>query len=563
MPLRQREKIQAVPRALILLVLGLQVLWGTGAQGLTPEARWTLTGPSGPVIPGVPFTVKAEVRLPPGYYQDADSPFLTFEPREPFQTTARASTPPDVRQGKPSFRGTFTLERTVILPRPSPGAALVFDLGWQICQIDGVCLLPAQAVREVPFDWNLPSETGAGFWAALAGAFLGGMLLNLMPCVFPVLALKGLGIASAAGKSRRDRRRDALAFAAGGFGAVFLLGLATTVLAALGQRLDWGFPFQQPVFVWALVLVFSAFALSLLGLWTWSWSPFALARAVPVRGGLARSLSGGAFLVVAAAPCTAPLLGPALGFALAQPPAQIPLFFAAIGLGLTTPLLLLQIVPDWARVLPKAGPWMTVVERIAGILLLATAAYLVWVFGSLAGTGTLVPALLLLSLFAAALVLNRPAAPGWLRRTLTVLAVVLALAGSVLALVPPREGALPAAAMPRGWTAFSRQNLEEALAQGKPVLVDATAAWCATCQVNELAVLDRPDVAAAMDSLGLVRLRADYTRPDPAIRQWLADVGRAGLPVYALYRPGRPVFYFPELLTDENFTRALPVLLAP
>jgi len=363
-----------VPRALTLaLLFGLAARLSAFSPDV-PEPHWTITGPPVDVHPGVPFEVTARVTVPDGYYQDSGSDFLIFEPAAPAKVSARSHSAPSDRAGKPSFTKTFTLRRTVTVPAGTPAGtvSLGFSLGWQICQLDGVCLLPVQRTALVPLSVAADAATGSLFWAFLAAAFAGGLLLNLMPCVFPVLALKLVALASAADQTRR--RGEAVAFAAGTFATVFGLGLLTGGAAALGQRLDWGFTFQSPVFVAALGLLFWAFALQLVGLWTWSWSPFRLTGATRPGWGSreqTRAFFGGAILVLATAPCPAPLLGPALGFAFAQPPLVILLFFGVAGVGLATPLIVLSWMPSWSRVVPKPGPWMVVFERVAGVVLAA------------------------------------------------------------------------------------------------------------------------------------------------------------------------------------------------
>ena len=531
-----------MPRTLTALFLLLAA--GLPAQDFgNPEPVWTLSTPV--AAPAGALTVTVQVTLPQGYYQDEDSPFLHFEPVGA-TVLSRSASEPRLRDGKRSFTGSFTLTRTVV---PPPGAAsLTWNAGWQICRENGACLLPAEKtlVLALPAPARAP---GWGFWGALLGAFLGGLLLNLMPCVFPVLALKGVGLAAAAGLTLRERRREAVAFAGGGFAVLATLGVITAGFAVLGQRLDWGFTFQQPLFVWGLVLVFWVFALQLWGVWSWAGSPFSVSM---TRRGLVRSFLGGTVLVLAAAPCTAPLLGPALGFAFAQPPLLIPVFFAAVGLGLVLPLLLVQALPSWGRRLPKPGPWTVTVERTAGFFLGATVLYLLWVFTQQTSPDRVWSGLAVLGLVALAF-----AAAGRFRGALWVKlaagAVLLGAFATGLASSAPTAVPAPKA----GWTEYSPQALESALAQGRPVFVDATAAWCATCQVNEWAVLDTPEAGAAFERLGVVRLRADYTRPNPEVRAWLASVNRAGLPVYALYTPGRPVYLFPELLTKGDFLRAL------
>lgn len=564
-PLRVRDpRVLTVTLTLVLLVLGLGAP-GAEAQPLgTVQPTWEVRGPSSLPGPGEAFEVVVEVTLPAGYYQDADSPFLAFEPTPDsgLRVVNRWSSTPAQRQGKASYTGTFTLGRTVVWSA-SPSGSASFTLGWQICQVDGVCLLPATA----PVSWPPTSSEATvapvpplGFWAALLAALVGGLVLNLMPCVFPVLALKALAL-GAPHADRRSRLVEAWASAGGTVGALGGLGLVTAAAALGGQRLDWGFAFQSPLFVWTLALVFWALCLQLWGVWSWSWSPFGLRS---LRRGPGASALGGAFLVVAAAPCTAPFLGPALGFALTLPAGWIPAFFLVAGLGLAAPLLVVQLVPRLAKLVPRPGPWMVTVEKVAGFALAGTVIYLLWVLTKQTEADRVWPALALLGVAAAALGWGaRPGASKSGRVTGLMLALVLVGTSPWLAGSFERSPALAdeVPAQPRGWQRFSSADLEAALAQGRPVFVDATAAWCVTCQVNERAVLLRSDVSRLFEEAGVLRLRADYTLPDPEVKAWLEDVGRAGLPVYALYRPGASVQFFPELLTDDNFTRVLPRIL--
>ncbi len=267
-------------------------------------------------------------------------------------------------------------------------------------------------------------------------------------------------------------------------------------------------------------------------------------------------------MVLTAIPCTAPLLGPALGFAFSQPPALVPFFFAAAGAGLVTPLLVLQGLPGWSKILPKPGRWMMTVERFLGFLLASTVLYLLWIFTKQTGPERIWPALAFLTLIAGAFAVAGRAGTSRFGRLVAWITLAALFAGSVFWVVAapsaPQQADTASEPATSGWKPYTAETLRTLLAEGRPVLVDATAAWCATCQVNELAVLDRPDVLAMLDAQKVVRLKADYTRPNPEVKLWLASVNRAGLPVYALYRPGRSPYLFPELLTDGNFTRGHP-----
>lgn len=406
--------------------------------------------------------------------------------------------------------------------------------------------------------------------ALLLGA-IGGAILNLMPCVFPVIGLKVLGFAEAATDGRgaaRAMRIGAGAFAAGVLASFWLLAALMLALRAAGESVGWGFQLQSPGFVAAMALLFVAVGLNFSGV-------FEFGIAMTRLGGVGGASPWGAFgagvlAVLVATPCTAPFMGSALGFTLSQPPAWTLAVFTAIGLGMALPYLLLGLFPGWVRRLPRPGRWMQTLRQGLAFPMYATAAWLAWVLVQQAGADAL------LRLLFAAVALGAAAwawgrwAHGQPRRVGLAAAVVITAAlaiGTLLAPVldaTPGEGPVESAAAPRdagagfAWEPWSERRIDAALAEGRPVFVDFTAAWCVSCQANKKLVLERDAVVDAMRARGVVALRADWTQRDPAITAALARHGRNGVPLYLVYRAGsREPAVLPELLTVGTVLDAL------
>ncbi len=393
----------------------------------------------------------------------------------------------------------------------------------------------------------VPPAAGRGLWAMLAVAALGGLILNAMPCVLPVLSLK---LASALGARDRPVARVRAGFAASAAGAVaFFLALAGLAIAlrAGGVAVGWGMQFQQPAFLAAMVMLVTLFAANLLGLFEVSLGQGAMtgmARA-EARGGLGGDFATGAFAALMATPCSAPFVGTAVAFALTRGPVETVAVFGAMGLGLASPYLVVAARPGLVARLPRPGRWMVWIKGALGLLLVGTAIWLVTVLAGSAGwrvagiVGGLAAALL-----AALAAWRRPAALG---------AAGLALALSAALLVPAAPAAERSAA---GWTRFEPGRIADEVAAGRVVFVDVTADWCLTCLANKRLVLDRAPVAEAL--AGTVAMRADWTRPDEAIAAWLRGHGRFGIPFDAVYGPGAPEgIVLPELLTERAVLDAL------
>ena len=400
----------------------------------------------------------------------------------------------------------------------------------------------------------VPLEKAAGSkltaWRALLFGFIGGFILNLMPCVLPVIALKILGFLGQSGESRRRVFRLGLAFTAGIFG--WFLALAVLIVAArsVGHQVNWAFQFQNPSFVLGGMLFLFVFALNLLGVFE-IWLPgTSRLDSLSARQGYGGAFLHGLFATLLATPCTAPFLGSALGFALAQSGAMIFAMFTAIAAGMSLPYLLLTAQPGWMRFLPRPGVWMVRFKQAMGFLMLGTVVWLLGVYASQKGASAGPDALwLLLGIGVAGWVFGTWFTPdaGVPRKLAVVAAMVLAIG---LGLRLGRPSAIA------GWAPWSPQQVEALREQGKPVFVDFTAEWCTNCKYNERFVLAKPSVQAALK--GIVALRGDWSRGDATISAELRRLGRAGVPVYVVYPAGGGApEVLPEILTENLVLEAL------
>jgi thiol:disulfide interchange protein DsbD len=394
-----------------------------------------------------------------------------------------------------------------------------------------------------------------GLLAALFGALLGGLLLNLMPCVFPVLAIKVLGFTRHA-DDRRAHRLAALAYTAGVVLSFLALGGAMLALRAAGAQLGWGFQLQSPAMVAALAALFTLIGLNLAGVFEFGRLAPASLGAVQARHPVANDFLSGVLAVVVAAPCTAPFMGASLGLAVGLPPAQALLVFALLGLGLALPYLAAGFVPAIARALPRPGAWMHTLRRLLAFPMFATVAWLVWVLGQqsgIDGAGALLGLLVALAAVVWSLTLR-----GRARLLLASLTVALTalLAGAIGShVLRPAEPATAAAG--ERWQPWSPERARELVAAGQPVFVDFTAAWCVTCQYNKRSTLADPAVLADFEARKVALLRADWTRRDPAITAALTALGRSGVPVYVLQAPGRPAVVLTEIIGKDELRDAL------
>jgi len=441
------------------------------------------------------------------------------------------------------------------------GAALDRLKGVAVVESDGKT--DAFAVELQPGGLAVANASGAstdlvGVLQAVAFALIGGLILNVMPCVLPVISLKIFGFVSEAGERPDKAFKLALVFSAGILGCFAVLAAIVTFFRAIGAQVGWGFQFQDYRFVLAIGCLVFAFALNLFGV-------FELTVSARATGGLAKLAAGGgyggaffqgAFATILATPCTAPFLGTASAFAFTQPAWATFLIFFSIGIGMALPYLSLAIQPKWLRYLPKPGEWMVRLKQLLGFLLLATLLWLSWIVGRLRGVDGMVELgglLLIIGILAwikgsfwtpVSSVRSRVLA------AMSMVAVLVVAIGSYLFVTAPSE---------LSWQAFSQQSLDKALQSGRPVFVDFTADWCITCKANERFALDTSAVRQAFAQNQVVVLRADWTHGDPEITQILKEHGRAGVPMYLFYPGGkdRPPVVLPELISSQTVLDAM------
>lgn len=391
-------------------------------------------------------------------------------------------------------------------------------------------------------------------------ALIGGLVLNAMPCVLPVLSLKLLSVASHAGAERQRVRLGLLMTALGVIASFGLIATALIAMKASGAAIGWGIQFQWPWFIAAMAALTALFAASL-----WGWLPILLPRfayeaAAEIRAErpYADAFLTGAFATLLATPCSAPFVGTAVGFALAQQPFEIGIVFAALGTGMAAPYLTVAAFPRLVRLLPRPGRWMNGLRLFLGLALAGTALWLLWVLSALSGAPVAVVTAAALTAVVLLLALKSqnviPAALAQLTGKVAAALVAAAVLGPAFAGI-----AAPDRSEQTGrWETFDAAQIPQLVEKGKIVFVDVTAAWCLTCKVNEAAVLDREPVAARLFGPGVVAMRGDWTRPDPALTRYLESFGRYGIPFNAVYGPGRSQGeLLPELLTQRAVEQAL------
>jgi len=418
-----------------------------------------------------------------------------------------------------------------------------------------------------------PAPAGPGFLRIVALAFLGGLLLNLMPCVFPVLFLKGLALVNSGSEERHKLRNHGFVYAAGILISFWVLVAALLALRAAGAVLGWGFQFQSPVFLALMAGLLFFLGLSLAGQFEIGLSLTSAGGSLAAKQGYTGSFFTGVLAVIVATPCTAPFMAAAIGYALAQPPAITFAVFTALALGLAAPYVVLTLQPAWTRVLPKPGAWMEILRQAVSVPIFATAIWLAWVLANAYGAAVLAALLAgFLLLAIAGWFLGRWPAQRWatgLASAVILLAIATFwIAPSYLSAAPPAVTGADAQALSNlptmkrsAWEPWSADAVSRYQAQGRPVFVDFTASWCLSCQVNERVALNAPDVQRAFQAGNVALLRADWTREDPAITLALTALGRSGVPVYALYAPGHDdPQLLPQVLTPGIVTEALEKL---
>lgn len=428
---------------------------------------------------------------------------------------------------------------------------------------------------ESPVTATVSSDTAAlgTIWKAILFAFIGGLILNLMPCVLPVLSLKILGFVNQANESRKAAVTHGLVFTLGVLISFWVLAGALSLLRASGNELGWGFQLQSPIFLMVLSAFMFLFGLNLLGVFEIGTSLTAVGGATAGRSGWIGSFLNGVTATVVATPCTAPFMGSALGFSLSQPDWVSWVVFTFLGLGMAAPYVILSASPALLRFVPKPGRWMESLKQLMGFILMATVVWLSWVLSVQAGSTAVVVLLgTLLLLGMGAWVLGRWGTFAASARTKAIaysVTLILIIGGlgvglfgiDSFAATPTEAGSTNAGEF--GWEKFDPQRVEELRASHTPVFVDFTAAWCLSCQVNERVAFSSQEVQQKFRDLGVVTMKADWTSRDESITRALAALGRNSVPLYVLYDGSgatAPPIILPEIITPGIVLDALDTL---
>ena len=498
-----------------------------------------------------------------------------------------------------TFRGTFSVKLPVKSVDGSNYDSLgtVVTFSYQACD-NSICLAPASktisldsrvngdingaagdAIGTKKNDSGINSgrenhpAPSAGIALLLFFAFVGGIILNLMPCVLPVLSLKLFSLIKQAGESRGRLLALGGATTAGILCSFWVLAAVVAAVKAGGGSAGWGMQFQSAGFIAFMVVVLTAFAMSFFGVFEiWlPWNATTKMDAAGQKAGIAGAFFTGTLLVLLSTPCSAPLLGTAMGFAFAQATPILFLFFTAAGLGLALPYMLVSAFPGILKVFPKPGVWMVHLQRVMGILLLASVAWLFWIVNEQAGiTGVELFAAIAVASIACSVLLGKFAKPGtaFIREVSVIILSAVALFSLWFAgIAPEYERAAIATFNARlqekitddGWFRYSPSLIEEFAKAKRTVFIDVTADWCLTCKANEAAVLDDDDFIRAMDSLNVALVKADWTRETPEVNALLQSMEKSGVPAYAIYPAGNASrqIVLPELLTVDGIVEEI------
>jgi len=416
---------------------------------------------------------------------------------------------------------------------------LVTEEGWRGSNSEKALWINVKITNNIPGSETAISDIGI----ALIFAFLGGIILNIMPCVLPVLSLKILSFVQQAGEDRKKVFNHGLLYTVGVMASFLTLALVLIILRAGGEELGWGFQLQSPEFILILSAFLFLFGLNLFGVFEIGTSVMGAGQNLAGKGGWFGSFMSGVTAAVVATPCTAPFMGSALGFALTQPNSVSLLIFAALGFGMAFPYLILSSVPGLLKFVPKPGQWMESLKQFMGFLLFATVIWLIWVFGIQTDIDSVVIFLgALLGIGLGAWIIGRWAQlnlPKSKRLTARIVAITIFLVSLFLGLnnISQTGGAKRQHARigEIQWEQYSQEKLEFALQKGRPVFIDFTAAWCLSCQVNERLAFNSEEVQAKFKQLDFVMLKADWTNRDENITRALAGYGRNSVPLYVIH----------------------------
>lgn len=490
------------------------------------------------------------------------------------------------KQGFTEYHGMTVLQKEIVSLDPLKiiDDSLIVKAGYQFCLDDGTCLMPGEETIKVSVAELLENKVvgsnqaaGSSLILNLLFAFLGGMILNVMPCVFPVLSIKVMSLVGSAQQNKKEIFKGSMIYTLGILVSFLIMGIAIVVLKLAGQSVGWGFQFQNVGFVLFLLTLIWIFGLSLFDVFIIQVPGMQTATKASSKKGHWGSFFSGVFAVLLATPCTAPLLGAALGWAFAQPPFIILLSFLIIGLGLAFPFILIGTFPKLIKWIPKPGPWMDTFKNFMAFLLMATVIYLIRVLYFMLDVSLIKVFWFMLLIALSLWIIGHFANPMKPKRTRTIATIVALLIGvgsgfyflrfepGHAKTVQLSEGGLYQQDPHHpGWLVFQPELVEQLRSENKPVFLDFAAEWCLTCKTNEATVLFTEDIQSAFKEKGVQLLRGDNTRKNLIILEWLEKFNRAGVPLYVLYLPNQeePIV-LPEVITKDMILKHLDKIETP
>ena len=529
------------------------------------------------ILPGESFTVFATYIIPDDYHM-----FLNKELFNIFLinntdnfTFDKTIFPMDEAEDLldiPAFCGTVTIEKKFysVSTIKKGEYDLAFQAAYQICEDDGTCLLPESISFNRTMlltDSGIAKSDNSSFltivWYIFL-AFAGGIILNIMPCVLPLLSVKALNLVEQSNQDKRMIFRSAILYGLGILVSFLVLALTVILLKSSGELFGWGFQFQNPLFVLILISIIFIFALSLFDVYTINAPLQRMEKASKHSAGKSYSSSffTGIFAVLVATPCTAPFMGAALGFAFSQPPLIIIIIFSFLSLGFALPFILLGLFPQLIKKIPKPGKWMNTFKEFMGFLLLGTVVYLLTSLHSLIGSS--IKGVLWFLLFTAIAV--------WIfgkygsiiekksKRIIVVIISILIISLSAYLFIDLRIQRENSKLEEGPWQEFSSELVEQYRMDNQAVFIDFYADWCTSCKVNDAAVLNTKKIMNLFIEKNVQLLKGDFTAGDREIARWLSDFERAGVPLYILYRPGEEPVVFPEFLTQSMIEKELNLI---
>lgn len=524
--------------------------------------------------PGDEAILSVFFEIEEGFHQTRsdDFFFISFEDNALFPMGEIVYPAGIVKDGLENYYGTVTLKAPFLVSEgihPGNRTAGV-KAAWQICDEEGICFFPEETTLEIPLEItggdSVNTQSVSMLLKFLFFAFLGGLLLNVMPCVLPILSMRALNLVKQSQNDRKSILIGSFLYGAGVLVSLLTLAVIVIILKMTGQLAGWGFQFQNPLFVMSLITIIFVFALSLFDVFLIYAPGMNKMAAVSNKKGWIGSFFNGIFAVLLATPCTAPFLGTALGFAFTQTPIFIFTSFAAIGVGFALPFILIGIWPKLVQSLPKPGPWMDTFKEVMGFLLFGTVLYLIsslrfqissdamfkflifltlagfisWLYGKLSKPGSKFPSAAL---------------------AMVISLVLLGISAWYLIDTAEQSSAEDETSVIReGWEVFGPAALEQYRSEGKGVFLAFGAKWCSVCKINEGRVLFTEKGDSFFRDRSLITMKGDYTNKDPIIDQWIRKFGKAGVPVYVYYpSDGSDFFVFPEILSFALLETNIPL----